>query len=211
MSGHFVAFLGISVLMIVTPGPDTALTIRNSLSGGRIAGIFTSVGVAAGQLIWAIAASAGVTAILMASQTVFHVIKLAGVAYLCFLGARSLQKAFRSKPAGSDSTERNAVHGMSAFVALRQGIFNDLSNPKMVVFFTSILPQFASEGRGMISELILLGAVFSLMTLLWLSLYSIVVATMVNFMKRPLVKRVIEGVTGIVLILLGAKLAIERQ
>ena len=94
MTEQLWAFLGISVLVIVTPGPDTALTIRNTLLGGRMGGISTAIGVALGQAIWALATSLGVIGLLLASSAAFHAVKLAGAAYLIFLGAQSIRAAF---------------------------------------------------------------------------------------------------------------------
>ena len=93
MGGELLAFLGISALVIVTPGQDTALTIRNTLAGGRRAGSFTALGVSTGQAVWTLAASAGVAALLVASEPAFIALKLAGAAYLVFLGAQALVAA----------------------------------------------------------------------------------------------------------------------
>jgi threonine/homoserine/homoserine lactone efflux protein len=87
---HFLAFLGVSAVVIVTPGQDTALTIRNTLLGGRRAGTSTALGVSAGQAVWALATSAGVAALLRASEPAFLTIKLAGAAYLVWLGLRTI-------------------------------------------------------------------------------------------------------------------------
>ena len=90
MDASLLAFLGIAALVIVTPGPDTALTIRNTLSGGRSGGVGTALGVAAGQAVWTIAASAGLAALLVASAPAFTALRLAGAVYLVWLGAYSL-------------------------------------------------------------------------------------------------------------------------
>jgi threonine/homoserine/homoserine lactone efflux protein len=103
MSDHFLAFLGISILVIATPGPDTALTIRNTLLGGRRGGVLTALGVAAGQAIWALATSVGIVALLVASEPVFVAVKLAGAAYLVILGAPALFQALRPG-AGASAT-----------------------------------------------------------------------------------------------------------
>ena len=89
------AFLGVSAIVICTPGQDTALTIRNTLAGGRRNGIETALGVALGQAVWTLAASAGLVALLQASEPAFHALKLAGAAYLVFLGGQSLWSAVR--------------------------------------------------------------------------------------------------------------------
>jgi len=92
------AFLGISALVIATPGPDTALTVRNALLGGRRAGIFTALGVSVGQIVWAIGTSVGLVALLLASEPVFQALKLLGAAYLLYLGIQSLRSAFLRSP-----------------------------------------------------------------------------------------------------------------
>src|SRR5947208_2460767 len=96
LSGSLLAFLAISALVIATPGPDTAITIRNSLAGGRAAGLATAAGVATGQTIWAFATSAGIVALLVASEPLFLAVKYAGAAYLVWLGLQSLRAAVRS-------------------------------------------------------------------------------------------------------------------
>src|SRR5690349_7242548 len=94
MTGSFLAFLGISILVIVTPGPDTAMTVRNTLLGGRAGRLATALGVATGQALWALATSVGVVALLVASEPVFNAVKLAGAAYLVLLGGQALWAAW---------------------------------------------------------------------------------------------------------------------
>src|SRR5215813_5371573 len=96
LSGPLLAFLGISVLVVVTPGPDTAVTIRNTLLGGRAGGLATAAGVATGQAIWAFATSAGIVALLVASEPLFLAVKYAGAAYLVWLGLHALRAAWRA-------------------------------------------------------------------------------------------------------------------
>src|SRR5258705_2113442 len=96
MHGSFAAFLGISAVVIMTPGEDTALTIRNTLLGGRPAGVASAIGVAVGQASWTLAASLGVTAVLVASEFAFAAIRLIGVGYLVYLGAQLLLSTNRS-------------------------------------------------------------------------------------------------------------------
>ncbi|GLS37749.1 hypothetical protein GCM10010869_33430 [Mesorhizobium tianshanense] len=91
----FLAFLGVSFIVIATPGPDTAITIRNTLLGGRAGGVSTALGIASGQTIWALATSAGIVALLVASEPLFLAVKYAGAAYLVYLGVKALQEALR--------------------------------------------------------------------------------------------------------------------
>src|ERR671924_2304065 len=102
------AFLGVSVLVICTPGQDTALTIRSTMLGGRRGGIFTALGVSTGQTIWALATSAGVVAILLASEPLFLALRYAGAAYLVFLGLQSLWAALHPGDAASVIAPRAA-------------------------------------------------------------------------------------------------------
>src|ERR1051325_5175786 len=96
MISSFLAFLGISLLVITTPGPDTAITIRSAMAGGLRGGAFTALGVCTGLVIWALAAAAGITALLVASEPLFFALKMIGAAYLIYLGVMSLWSAFRA-------------------------------------------------------------------------------------------------------------------
>ena len=212
MVTHFAAFLGISVLLIVMPGPDTALTVRNALLGGRRSGVFTALGVFAGVSTWALATSAGVAALLRASEPAFVALKIAGSAYLVYLGARALLAAVgRGQGYG---VLRGAVSdgcGPAPRVSFRQGLLSNLANPKMAVFFTSLLPQFVPVGGGSLLGLLVLGITFSTLTLAWLAAYAVAVAKAGNLLLRPRVRRVLDAVTGVVLVALGLRLATERR
>ncbi len=210
MSDSLLAFLGIAILVIVTPGPDTALTIRNALLGGRRGGIATAFGVSTGQVIWALATSAGLVALLLASEPVFQAIKLAGAAYLVYLGVHAIRSALvPAVEAGDAPAVRRG--GLTAVAAFRQGVINDLGNPKMAVFFASVLPQFAPEGQGMFSALVLLGVLFAALTFAWLAIYAAVIAQAGAFLRRSAVRRSIEGVTGTVLVALGIRVAADAR
>ena len=189
------AFLGVSTLLIVTPGQDTALTIRNTLTGGRRAGLRTALGVSSGQAVWALGAAAGLAALLQASEPAFLALRLVGASYLVFLGGHALWSALR----GNRATQVGGRRG-SPF---RQGLLSNLGNPKMAVFFTSLLPQFASSFGGLLAH----GLVFSALTLAWLS----VVAHAGAALRRPVVRRVVDAVTGVVLVALGLRVAGERR
>jgi threonine/homoserine/homoserine lactone efflux protein len=201
---ELVAFLGVASVVIVTPGQDTALTIRNVLIGGRVAGIFTTLGVCAGEATWAVITAAGLSALLVASQPIFGALKLLGAAYLIFLGGRALLEAVRgtSEPAGARAAGGRRLRLATAF---RQGLMSNLGNPKMLVFFASLLPQF---GRSA-GELLVLGLIFCLLTMGWLVLYAIVVARIGDVLRGRSVRRKIEAISGTVLIALGLRLATQ--
>src|SRR5438876_11002670 len=126
--GQYLAFVGVSLLVICTPGQDTALTIRNTLLGGRRGGLATAAGVSAGQATWTIATSAGLAVLLAASAPLFLAIKVAGAAYLIYLGARSLIGAFAHRKFDhlASPSPPSTLSLRSAFV---QGYASNLSNP----------------------------------------------------------------------------------
>ena len=205
------AFLGVSILVIITPGQDTALTIRNTLVGGRGSGVLTAAGVASGQFIWTVATSAGLAALLVASEPVFTALKLAGAAYLIFLGAQALAAALRPRPGDAKGTGFGSAHRLGRIAAYRQGALSNLGNPKMAVFFSSLLPQFIARGHASFATLLMLGLLFNAMTLTWLTGYALVVARIGDVLRREQVRRSMEGVTGLVLVGLGLRLATERR
>lgn len=212
MASLFIAFLGVSVLVIITPGPDTAVVIRNALVGGRRSGVFTALGVAAGQAVRALATSAGLAALIVASEPAFVAIKLVGAAYLVFLGVQALREALRSDvPERETQPTEESARSVAPLVSLRLGAISDLGNPKMAVFFTSLLPQFVPNGQASFSALLLLGLVFCLLTLAWLMGYAIAVAKAGDYLRRPKIRRTVEGVMGAVLVALGLRLATEHR
>ena len=199
---ELLAFIGVAVLVIVTPGQDTALTIRNTLAGGRSAGVRTAAGVVGGQAVWALAASAGLAALLVASEPAFVALKYAGAAFLVYLGVQSLIAATRRRPHGRRRPA--AATGREQ----RQGLVSNLAKPKMAVFFTSLLPQFAESFLALLA----LGLVFCTLTMLWLSAYATVLARAGDVLRRPRLRRLIDGLTGTALVAFGLRLAtVDRE
>ena len=210
MTVNLIAFVTVSILVIITPGQDTALTIRNTLVGGRRSGLLTAAGVASGQFVWTVATSAGLAALLVASEPVFTALKLAGAAYLIFLGGQALSAALRPRARRPGATTV-LPHRLGRVAAYRQGAVSNLGNPKMAVFFSSLLPQFITPGRASFATLLTLGLLFNVMTLTWLTGYALVVARVGDLLRRDRVRRSMEAVTGLVLVGLGVRLATERR
>ena len=198
------AFVGVALVVICTPGPDTALTIRNTLFGGRRAGIFTAVGVSTGQAIWTLAASAGIAALLVASEPAFKALKLLGAAYLVWLGLQTLWGAVRHRARAAAAPRRP----LGTQRAWRQGVLSNLGNPKMAAFFTSLLPQF---GDASFAAMFGYGLLFCTMTLVWLTGYAFVVARAGDVLRRERVRRAIDAVMGAVLVAFGLRLATTRD
>jgi len=203
-------FLGISALLIVAPGPDMVLVARNTLRGGRRGGIATGVGVTLGLLVWTVAASVGLAALLRASEPAFIGLKIVGSLYLVYLGVRSLWDAVRRTDAEGPRV-RSGRAARGSWVALREGLISNLGNPKIAVFFTSFLPQFVPGSHPSFFALLVLGLLFGALGLAWLTSYSIPVARAGDFLRRAGIRRALDGLAGAVLIALGARLALERR
>jgi threonine/homoserine/homoserine lactone efflux protein len=221
MGGQLLAFLGVSVVVIVVPGPDTALTIRNALA------------------VWTIATSVGIAELIQASEPAFLVMTAIGAAYLITLGLQSLWTATRtSDPGRGVWTTGSPPHGvglpsrsgapspggrgsggpragpvgrawLSPGRGLRQGVVSNLANPKMAAFYLSLLPQFASAEGGA-GPILALGLVFCLMTFGWLALYSVVVHRARVVLRRR-VRRALDGLSGLVLVGFGTRLALQQR
>lgn len=209
----FLAFIGISLLVITTPGPDTAITIRSAMAGGLRGGAFTALGVATGLTLWALAAAAGITALLVASEPLFFALKMIGAAYLIYLGVMSLWNALRVggwKAMVEAGASRRRVRALAAY---RTGLISNLSNPKIAAFFTSVFPQFVPQGAGsgVFFEIVALGLTFAAITLAWLVFYSWGVGRIGAVLQRPKIRRTLDAVMGTILVALGLRLATEQR
>jgi RhtB (resistance to homoserine/threonine) family protein len=202
-------FLGVAAVVIVVPGPDTAVVTKNVLVYGRRAALGTSLGVGAGLSVWTVAAAVGLASLLRASAVAFTILKLLGALYLIWLGVQALRAA--RHPASDAVAPTANKPAMSAIGGFRQGILSDLANPKIGIFFTSLLPQFVDPGHAVLLPFLALGAVFVLMTILWLFAYCLVAARAAQTLQRPRVKAAMDRFTGVVLIALGLRLAAERR
>lgn len=192
-------FLGVALVVVVTPGVDMALVTRNAIVRGRRAGLATALGVNVGIAFWSVAAALGLAALVAASAEAFTVVKLAGAAYLVWLGVQALRSRGTEPDVGARGTR-----------PFRQGLVSNLLNPKIAIFFTGLLPQFVGPGAG-VAELLLLGALFNALGVAWLCAYALAVSRARAVLSRPAVRRAIDGVGGVVLIGLGARLALERR
>jgi len=199
-------FLAVAAIVVITPGVDMALVTRNALLHGRRAAVMTAFGINAGILFWVTAAVLGLAAIVSTSATAFAAIKLAGAAYLVYLGVQAL----RSAPGERLEHQPVARAAPSGRLAFRQGLVSNLLNPKIAVFFTSLLPQFVGA-HGSAGNLLLLGLLFNAMGVAWLLSYATLVARGRSVLVRPRLKRTLDRISGLVLLGLGTRLVLERR
>ena len=205
MDERLLAFVAVSIAVVVIPGPDMALVARNVLRHGRAAGFATSLGICTGILGWAVAAALGVATILATSAAAFTALKLAGAAYLIYLGITTLRARDQAGPDGAIGGSRLPWHR-----AWLQGALSALLNPKLGVFFLTLLPQFISPGDPPALRALQLAVVFEGIGLVWLLIYSAMLGALGTALGRPGPRRFMRWLTGTILVGLGARVALER-
>jgi RhtB (resistance to homoserine/threonine) family protein len=203
---ELLAFIGVSLLLAVTPGPDMAVVTKNALAHGRRGVVLTTTGIALALGIWTGATAVGLSALLRTSGEALFVLKLVGAAYLAYLGVRTLLDS-RRRPA---DLLASAPEPAPAHAIFRQGFLSAISNPKLGVFFVTFLPQFVMPGQPVLPRLLLLGVIFAVIGFTWLIVYGTFVTRMRDVITAPRVRQWMERVTGVVLLGFGARLAAER-
>jgi threonine/homoserine/homoserine lactone efflux protein len=208
MPHDLVLFLVGSVVVTVVPGPDMALVTRQVVTRGRRAAQITILGNLSGLVVHTTALAVGLSALLVASANAYTVVKLAGAAYLVFLGLQSLRQARRTR-AATDAT-RGQIETRRGNPYL-QGLISTVLNPKPALFFISYLPQFVDPHGRVALQVALLAAVHIVVGFVWLTAYASLVARMHAAITRPRVKAALERVTGVILITLGLRVALARR
>jgi threonine/homoserine/homoserine lactone efflux protein len=196
-------FLGLSVLLILTPGPNQALLTSRVLSGGRRAGLATVRGLTTGMAVHIVAAAVGLSALLASSSLLFGWVKVVGGAYLVLLGVVALVRT-RRRPSGESPARRV---GGSPF---RDGLLSMSLNPKAAVFFVAVVPQFVSPGPGASARVALLLLIYGALTVVFWLGFVLLLQRAREQVRRPVVRRWMERVTGCVLVGLGVRLAVPR-
>jgi RhtB (resistance to homoserine/threonine) family protein len=203
---NFYLFIIMSVMLIILPGPDTAIVTKNTLAGGSANGMKTLSGTICALLIHTLAAVAGLSAIIVKSAFLFSIFKYAGAAYLVYLGIKSIL-ALKNQAISEEHPQTNKYKNKSYF---KQGFLTNILNPKVAVFFLTFLPQFVSTGSDTLIPFLLMGATYAVLTSVWFMLYIFLINQISTFMKKPRTTKVIEALTGTILIGFGIKLAFEN-
>ncbi len=198
-------FLVGSILVTVIPGADMALVTRQVLVGGTSLAQKTIFGNLTGLLVHGIALAAGLSALLVASATAYTAVKLAGAAYLVYLGVQAL-RASRQSPSEPPPAAIVAPHR-----AFMQGVISTVLNPKPALFFLTFLPQFVDRDAPVLPQTMTLAAIHVVVGLIWLTAYAHLVQHARGVLTAPRVKAWLERTTGVVLIAFGLRVAVERR
>jgi RhtB (resistance to homoserine/threonine) family protein len=205
---NFYLFVLMCILLIILPGPDTAIATKNTVIAGKIGGLKTALGTCCALLIHTSAAVLGLSAIIVKSALLFSVFKYVGAVYLIYLGIKTLWLLRKKEVAASvEMDTKSKFTNKSCF---KQGFLTNILNPKVAVFFLTFLPQFVDSGSNTFIPFLIMGITYTVLTAVWFLLYVYLINQVSAFMKRPKAQNIIEGITGTILIGFGIKLALEK-
>ncbi|MDL5199715.1 LysE family translocator [Streptomyces sp. ALI-76-A] len=196
---------GVLALLTVIPGPDMAVVTKRAIASGRAEALRTAAGITTGLLVWGVFTVVGLAAILAASAEAYFVVKILGASYLVFLGVQDLWQSRRSAPR---TAELKATGSGRAYLT---GLTTNVLNPKIAVFYTGLLPTLAPHGLPSAVGMGLLVLLHAALTLTWLGSYAYLVSRVRSVFERPCVRRLLDRVTGVVLIGFGVRVAAEAN
>jgi len=199
------AFLLFAAGLVLIPGPDFAVVTKNTLAGGRRRGRFTALGVCTSNALQGTVAVSGLSAIIVHAQPVFQAIKWAGVCYLAVLGIQAIVSAVRGRPDWPGEAERSGA----AFGGWRQGFLSNITNPKVLIFYLAVLPQFLRPGEAP-GWLLAFAWSHAALGLIYLMALSTGLARLRRTLTTRRVRRAMDGTTGALLLGFSARLAAEH-
>ena len=200
----FLTFAVAGALLVVIPGPDTLVVLRSIVLAGRREATLTSLGVLTGLMIWIVAAAFGLTALLRASHDGYLLLRVAGAAYLLYIGVQALRSRILGHPLETQPPPRSIVGR-----GYRAGLMTDLLNPKVGVFFVTFFPAFIPRHAPVAAMTAGLGLVFVAETALYFGAILLFVRSLSAWMASERVRRRLNRATGLVLIGFGVRLAVE--
>jgi threonine/homoserine/homoserine lactone efflux protein len=194
-----------ATLIVLLPGPDTLVVMRNLIQGGRSTAALTVAGVLTGLTVWVVTASLGLSALLEASRDGYTALRIAGAIYLIWLGTQSWRSRTVTEPSAVVRPPRRIVG--SGYGA---GLITDLLNPKVGVFFVTFLPGFVPHGRAVGSTSLIFGSIFLVLTAMYFGVLLALAGRVTAWMTRPVIRRRLDRATSVVLIGFGIRLAVEN-
>ncbi len=194
-------------LLTITPGVDTVLVIRNTTRGGWRDGALSSLGICLGLFVHATVSAVGISVILLQSAWAFRALRLAGAAYLVWLGIASLRSAARRSAMEGLSGHRPAKVDFDPQRSLREGLLSNVLNPKAVVFYMAFLPQFIDPAGSAVSQSLFLAGLHFVIAMIWQCLLASAVDQARRWLQSSRVRRTLDGLTGSIMVVFGIKLA----
>jgi threonine/homoserine/homoserine lactone efflux protein len=195
------AFALLSLILTLTPGPDSLLVLRSSLCGGRHTGTRVAGGAASGSLFWGLCSAAGLTAIMAASAQAFRAVQLAGAAYLVFQGIRGWRAGRSLRADGDERPDPGAGPGF------RAGLLSNLLNPKVGLFFLTVMPQLIPRHTHIAAYALAFAVTDALIAGTWLVTVAWISDKARMLLRRPRTRAVLDRAAGTTLVALGVKVA----
>ncbi|MFY0407739.1 LysE family translocator [Solicola sp. PLA-1-18] len=204
-------FVGTVLLLLVFPGPDLAIMVRNAASGGQRSARATAAGIVVGNAVLATVAVLGLTALLRSSEVAYTALRVAGAAYLLWLGIGALRDWWALGRHGlTDATVAVTAVPVSRSRAFRQGLTSNLLNPKVAMFYLALFPQFHLSGLGPTAGSVVLAGTLLALVVLWYVLLQAAVGAVEAFLTRRRTRRVLAGSSGVALTALSVVLLADR-
>ncbi len=204
-------FVVLAAVLTLSPGADTLLVIRNVVARGRGAGIATASGICCGLFVHATLSALGLSVLLAQSAWAYELLKIFGALYLLWLGLQSLARALRGNGATDSAAAIAGARPPLCGRSFREGLLTNVLNPKVAVFYLALLPQFIGVHDPVFAKSMLLAGIHAGMGLAWLVALAAVLDRARALITRPRMKRLLEGVSGAILVGLGARLALARN
>ena len=204
---NFEAFLIAITILTLTPGLDTALVVRNSSRSGGVDGCITSFGICMGLFVHATLSAVGISAILLQSAELFQVIKWLGAGYLIWLGLSSLRSTFKGAHQLDITTKKGLTFDPKR--SLREGFLSNMLNPKTAIFYLAFLPQFINPDYSPFIQSLTMAGIHFVIAMVWQCSLAGTINSAKKLLKNGSIMSWMEGVTGMVLIVLGGKLLLD--
>jgi threonine/homoserine/homoserine lactone efflux protein len=199
-------FLAFAVVLVLVPGPDFAVVMKNTLTAGRGRGMWSAAGVASSNAVQGGAAAAGLGVLVLQVEPLFQAIKWTGIAYLLYLGLQSFRSAIRGRYPDLASAGNRSVQQLKGY---QQGFLSNITNPKVLVFYLAVLPQFLGPHAPVI-VLVVFALSHAVLSLAYLLLLVGGIARARQLLARRRVRRALDVATGSALVGFSAKLATEH-
>ena len=211
MLEHFqwFSFLAAIIVLTMSPGVDTIIVMRNSVTGGWRLGFLTSLGICMGLFAHATVSALGLSVILLGSAGLFTAFKLVGAAYLVYLGVQALRSAWRPKGMTFDSTKGPKT--LTSWGSFRQGLLSNVLNPKPIIFYMAFLPQFIDPTYSALAQSLFMASLHFIIAMVWQTFLALMVHRARVWLARPKVAQVLDSITGVLLVGFGVRLALSQR
>lgn len=204
----FTCFIAVTLLTL-TPGIDTLLIIRNSARGGWCDGAVSSLGICSGLFVHALVSAGGISFILLQTAWAFNGLKIAGAAYLIWLGFTSWRRLFLRKDGKMFADLAVSARDFNSLRSFREGFLSNVLNPKTVIFYMAFLPQFIDPDKGALSQSMIVAGAHFIVAMIWQCLLASMVDRAKGWLQNPKFSRIFDGLTGSMMMFLGLRLLFD--